>query len=282
MKDAPRSGRPRKMTRHIQHQIKVKLKQTRSLRKTQKLLAAAGTSVSLSSIQRERKSVLDIRKPIPKPFRTETHEERRLVFALVNVDRPVDYWRRVLFTDEKMYYTFDAPSHVYVEKGAATPIQPKVKHPPKLQIWGGMSYTGLTKLHRIHHRQKAADYISLLERKMLPDTRRLFSGDWVFMHDSTGHGIHGAKKTKVWLDTNVPSRIDPWPANSPDLNPIENLWGLLTRAVQSRNPKTVEGYWSILRQEWAKIDLEIVQKLVDSLPRRLQAVIESKGGNTKY
>ena len=75
-----------------------------------------------------------------------------------------------------------------------------------------------------------------------------------------------------------------WPAQSPDLNPIEHLWVHLKNQLNTydRPPKGVFELWDRLEKEWNKIPPEVCQKLIESVPRRLEAVIKAKGGHIKY
>jgi hypothetical protein len=75
-----------------------------------------------------------------------------------------------------------------------------------------------------------------------------------------------------------------WPSSSPDLNPIENLWHLLKAKIYKRRTraKNREELIVALKEEWAKLDIEVVNSLCDSMPRRLQAVIDNKGGAAGY
>ena len=74
-----------------------------------------------------------------------------------------------------------------------------------------------------------------------------------------------------------------WPSSSPDLNPIENLWHILQAKIQNRQPKILKKDLIYgLIEEWEKLDIDIINHLIDSMPRRLQAVIDAKGGSTKY
>jgi len=75
-----------------------------------------------------------------------------------------------------------------------------------------------------------------------------------------------------------------WPAQSPDLNPIEHLWDVLERQVRARNPhpKNKDELALALTEEWLNIDQTILENLVDSMPRRVDAVIKSRGYPTKY
>ena len=75
-----------------------------------------------------------------------------------------------------------------------------------------------------------------------------------------------------------------WPPQSPDLNPIEHLWGILKRklAAYPEAPQGMEELWQRVQVEWEKIPLDFCQNLVHSMPRRVRAVYEAKGGYTKY
>jgi len=75
-----------------------------------------------------------------------------------------------------------------------------------------------------------------------------------------------------------------WVAQSPDLNPIENLWNHLDRQVRKRKPlpQTKQDLITAIQEEWSNISLEMLQNLIMSLPHRIEAVIKAKGGNTKY
>ncbi|GFX35210.1 transposable element Tcb1 transposase [Trichonephila clavipes] len=69
---------------------------------------------------------------------------------------------------------------------------------------------------------------------------------------------------------------------SPDLNVIENLWSQLEKAVHEHEITSKEVLKKVLREEWAKLSVETTKTLVESMPRRLQAVIQAKGYATKY
>ena len=75
-----------------------------------------------------------------------------------------------------------------------------------------------------------------------------------------------------------------WPANSPDLNPIENLWHVLKSNIRKRRdiPSSRNQLIAALQEEWAKIDMDIVNHLIDTMPHRMRAVVEARDGTTKY
>uniref|UniRef100_A0A8C6V0G7 Peptidase M20 domain containing 1, tandem duplicate 2 n=1 Tax=Neogobius melanostomus TaxID=47308 RepID=A0A8C6V0G7_9GOBI len=73
-----------------------------------------------------------------------------------------------------------------------------------------------------------------------------------------------------------------WPSQSPDLNPIENLWKDLKTAVHKRSPSNLTELELFCKEEWAKMSVSRCANLVESYPKRFAAVIAAKGGSTKY
>ncbi len=99
----------------------------------------------------------------------------------------------------------------------------------------------------------AERYIQVLEQHMLPSRRRLFQGrPCIFQHDNARP--HTASITTSWLRRRR-IRVLKWPACSPDLSPIENIWRIITRKMRQRRPKTVEQLEACIRQEWDNIPI---------------------------
>jgi len=73
-----------------------------------------------------------------------------------------------------------------------------------------------------------------------------------------------------------------WPAQSPDLNPIENLWFILDQLCKNRKPANEEELFDRLKEEWESLPMGMMKNLAESVPRRLQAAIDTKGFATKY
>jgi acid phosphatase class B len=75
-----------------------------------------------------------------------------------------------------------------------------------------------------------------------------------------------------------------WPAQSPDLNPIEHLWWYLKKKLDEYEipPSSQHQLWERCETEWEKIPKEVCQNLIESMPRRVEAVLRVKGGHTKY
>jgi len=92
---------------------------------------------------------------------------------------------------------------------------------------------------------------------------------------------HTAKGTKSWFNDHGVTVLD-WPANSPDLNPIENLWGIVKRKMRDTRPNNADDLKAAIKATWASITPEQCHRLIASMPRRIDAVIHAKGGPTKY
>ena len=94
---------------------------------------------------------------------------------------------------------------------------------------------------------------------------------------------HLSKETKMWL---LEQRIKvlSWPSCSPDFNIIENVWYYLKARVHrvTDKPRTIDDLKALIKQEWQNITLSYIRNLYDSVQRRLDEVIRSKGGYTSY
>ena len=148
-------------------------------------------------------------------------------------------------------------------------------------IWGCFTHFGVGPLVRLEGRIAAIDYIHVLETHLIPFLTSLGEEAFIFQEDNAP--IHTTKKTIQWKHDNSITCL-PWPSQSPDLNPIEHLWDELEYRVHRRSilPKNENELYNFLLEEWQKIPTSTLEKLVDSMPSRVQAVCNANGYPTSY
>lgn len=210
--------------------------------------------------------------------------KKRLEFAKQHSNWTIDDWRRVAFSDESTFECQMANSRcVWQLPGSPPPVHQKVKHPTKVMVWGIISYKGPGRLHVVEGMMDKNQYLRVIQTRVIPQLRQWFTSldDCIFMQDSAP--CHTAKIIKEYLQTsNV--NVLPWPGNSPDLNPIENIWGLMKAKLNKISITTKNQIIGEVLKAWFR-DEEFTEKLrnvIDSMPQRIQAVISAKCAHTKY
>ena len=120
----------------------------------------------------------------------------------------------------------------------------------------------------------------ILGDNLLPSVRALKMGrGWVFQHDNDPK--HAAKATKEWLKKKHIKVLE-LPSQSPDLNPIKNLWRELKLRVTKRQPRNLKDLERICKEAWTKIPPKICANLLKNYNKRLTSVLANKGFSTKY
>jgi hypothetical protein len=221
-----------------------------------------------------------------KPFINAVNRRKRLDFAKANINKTMDFWENIIFSDESKFNIFGSDGRKFVWKKCNAELdkqnlQPTVKHGGgHVMVWGCMSYNGVGQLAFIDGIMNAEMYIDVLRNNLRQSAAKLGIGE-TFQFQQDNDPKHTAMKTKEWLLYNVPSQLPTLP-QSPDINPIENLWHILDMKIRKRKISNKNDLKKALVEEWQKIPQEVTQKLVRSVPNRLQAIINAKGMHTKY
>jgi hypothetical protein len=118
-----------------------------------------------------------------------------------------------------------------------------------------------------------------LNEYLLTGGRLRYGGSWVYQQDNDPK--HTAKVTKNWLEANVPGVLE-WPSRSPDLNPIENIWSLMKRALRGPKFQSVQDLESAILKFWEDLSSETVRNCVMSMKKRCKLVQQAKGGSIAY
>lgn len=221
-----------------------------------------------------------------RPFISKRNKLKRLEFAKKYAGMSVAFWKRVLWSDESKFEMFGQKrrSRVWRRSGDALKepyIQKTVKHGGgNIMVWGSFAWSGVGSLVHIKGIMTADVYVDLLNENL--EVSLLKTGletNYIFQQDNDPK--HTAKKTTAFFKSNRIKLLD-WPPQSPDLNPIENLWCYLDNQVDKSSVSNKTAYFEALETAWEDIDPGYLQKLVESMPRRLEAVLKAKGGHTKY
>ena len=126
----------------------------------------------------------------------------------------------------------------------------------------------------------AACYQKILEENLHSSAQKLhMRRTWTFTHDNDPK--HKDKWTCHWLQQNKVKVLE-WPSQSPDLNIIEPLWGDLKPAVHARQSKNLQELEAFCQEEWSVLPSEKIKTLIHNEHKRLQAVVDLKGGNTHF
>ncbi len=97
-----------------------------------------------------------------------------------------------------------------------------------------------------------------------------------FQHN---HPKHTAEMTTALL---LKVKVMEWPRMSPDLNPIEQMWGILKRKVEKHHVSNIQQLRDVIMEAWKRMPATTFSALANSIPRRIKAVLDNNGAPTKY
>jgi transposase len=217
------------------------------------------------------------------PNLTPRHKKARVKFGRDNHDLGED-WNKVVFSDEKKF-NLDGPDgcQMYWHCLDDEPqwFSKRQGGGQSVMVWACFSAAGKSQIAFLTGRQKSADYISTLGNYLLPFLVTKHDDGYIFQQDNAS--IHASRETTAWLESNEIVRME-WPALSPDLNPIENLWAVLVRKIYAggRQFHGLDELKREIERAWHQIPLTTLHSLVDSMPKRCFQVGLTRGGKTKY
>lgn len=222
------------------------------------------------------------------PPLSREHRIARLTFAREHLAWTIEDWSRVLFSDEARFCLTGSDRRVRVwrrqgERYAGVCIAERLAFGGgSVMAWGGISFQARTELVFIlNGTLNAHRYITeILEDHVVPFMGFL-GENATFMQDNARP--HTARMTSTYLDEVQITRFV-WPPRSPDLNPIEHVWDEMKRRLRRHvpAPRNSQELRNVLVQEWENLPQGVIQNLIQSMPRRLQAVVTARGGNTRY
>ncbi|GFU23182.1 transposable element Tcb2 transposase [Trichonephila clavipes] len=238
--------------------------------------------------RRLRGGGLYARRPVVCVPLTRQHRTARLQWCREHHNWTEQDWACVLFSDESRFsLSSDCRRQlIWRESGIAyrpENIQEKDRYPTcSIMVWAGIMINGRTRLHVVANGTMTGQrYIDEVLRPHV----RLFHGavgdKFVFIDDNAT--CHRTLAVQDCLDSEGIQRLV-WPARSPDLNPIENVWDALGRQVAGRNypPTNKNTLIRALTEEWDKLPQQLLDNVVQSMVRRVECCITLHCGHIPY
>ena len=286
----PRSGRPRILTVREERSVLKMVKENPRI-SAAKIVGNVknmfGKDIHKDTIRKHlKKSGYHGRVARRKPYISETNRKKRVAFAKEYINKPLEFWNRVIFSDESKYCIFGIKGRQIVWRKNSTAFDkenliPTVKHGAGgVLVWGCMGANGVGNLHFIENIMDHKTYIDILKENLQSSADKIDLGnDFWFQQDNDPK--HTAHNTKLWLLYNVKKQLCT-PPQSPDLNPIEHLWDLLEKKIRLHQISSKQMLKEVLLREWENISPIDTLKLVQSMPKRLAEVIKRSGYPTSY
>jgi transposase len=285
VEDLPRSGRPCKQTIEEETAMVQAVENNPKLNASQvfKSEELNPKHLSLSTVNRtlNQNGLLDYTS-VPQNIR-EDNKANRLIFAETKASK-ID-WTKIIFSDESDLFP-DRPGKLHYRKRRGETVDlnygPESRWDPrKVKVWGTISIHGVGTLHRYEGTLDSNHYIELLGESLLRDFpllrgTRSRPGKYLFQQDNARP--HVSKKSQEYLESIRVYTVE-WPSESPDLNPIENVWGFIKGELFKFNDelKDMEQTWEKIQEIWYNQVNFMVPNLYNSLSNRFIKVVEVQG-----
>ena len=290
--DRPRSGRPKSArTPKLKNNVQCRIRRNprRSIRKL-----ARDFSVNHETMRNLVRKDLGLKSykrkavhHLSEPLRVKRLERSKKLLCRVGPETQ----ESILFSDEKIF-TIEEVTNLQNDRILAKTPQSiseknrlidRVQKPLSVMVWAGVSANSRTNLVFVPQGVKinAQTYLELiLEPEIQHAGYKLFKNrPWLFQQDSAP--AHSANLTQNWLRTKNIDFIDKneWPPSSPDLNPLDySIWANLEARACPVPHKSLSSLKAALKREWDKMPQEELRHSVLSFRKRLQSVVDKKGG----
>lgn len=306
--DQPRSGRPQKADADaVQHicmaaQLPECTSAADIAAHTERALDSKLSCSTVTRVLRQQ-GLQHLRAKVV-PLLTASQKLDRVRFAKAALRRELCSWRRVMITDSKYFrlHAMGRPAGrwcTYATRGTVA----RPKHSIAVHVYMGISYHGITSLKFVTgtHKQVSKytnpktkkphtgvaqeEYTDVLRDHFVPEGNKLFqhvnrwAGNWQMQQDNAPP--HKTATNMAFITDNVPGgHFLSWPANSPDLSPIENLWAWMDRKLHKHhNCQNVEQLKEKLEEVRQSVPASLLHSLFDGMKARMLCVLEKKGGS---
>ena len=223
------------------------------------------------------------RQPIRSVKLSSSAKEKRLAFTSFHIQNKTNF-RNVVFTDEAWFQLDRNKRWVWVDKAHISEkvMSNHVSHPQKIMVWGGIGYNFKINIVFVEGSLDSDAYIDqvIFNSNLIEHADETYGmGNWILQQDNAP--AHVSYKTMQVLNELSIKLLENWPPYSPDLNIIEVVWAKIENRVEAKGPKTLDLLKKVIRDVWDSLAYQIINGLVDSMKRRLNAV-NSKPDQTIY
>lgn len=213
------------------------------------------------------------RIPAKKPLLTAKHKFDRLTWAIHHIDTD---WSKILFSDETTIRKGPGNRKRWIRM-KNNDYEKTVKHDMKMHAWGCINSSGIKRIHIFDGIMDSQMYTEILTGNLL----QIIYNDNSLIFQDDNDPKHTSKHTIEWKKFNEIKYID-WPANSPDLNPIENIWALLKLKMTKLRPLTKTQFVHFIEESWKDISSKVISKTINSMQKRIIDVINNNGDLIDY
>jgi transposase len=276
VKDIERTGRPPKInisdpennyiTEIIRKRRKLTGKQIqKELEKTHDI------TVTLSTVHRlKTKLCFKAVRFRRVPGLTDDQKRKRLEYV---TEMEGEDWEDMIFTDESMFEEANGRGTYLKHRKSPNKLAATKGYPPKVMVWGGIWTTGRTKLHICEGNVDSDEYCNILFKHLIEDNKDEFK---TVLQD--GAKSHTSKYTKDFIK-NFELEIKQNPPHSPDLNPIEKIWGWMKQQQQQIETHSREELITLLHELWEAIPQDMIARYIKHNTKVAEQIKEAKGGN---
>lgn len=227
-------------------------------------------NISIRTVRRYRRSHFHPAHEILIPKLTLDHHLNRCDYYLTHIN---DNFHTTVFSDEKMFCLDHTSNVVWLEDNEPIPTREIKSTHTKVMVWGGIWYNGRTELGIVDGKINYKKYIQILQQYLLPSMPS--SNHFLFQHDNAKP--HQKIEVMLFLRDYAVRLLDPYPAHSPDFNPIEHVWSWMVQYVKQQCPTDNGTLIEAVQSAWTAIPQSIIQAYIDDLPTRLKAVYDNGG-----
>lgn len=209
------------------------------------------------------------------PALTDDHRRQRREYCQDHIQKGSTF-KNIIFTDECRFYLNRKTRKVYVIKGQDRPGKVRCNPDSSIMVWGSICYEGIIYMEVVIGRMKHEDYIQILQRFVTYGMRGLKSRvHWRFQQD--GAPPHRPQEVKDFLKESG-LWLHEHPPNSPDLNPLETIWGFMKHKIEEQVPTSKQELENAIFNVWENLDLELFQSCINHLRSYLRLVVDVEGG----